>query len=98
MPPRSCSQLTASWIAHGLKSRIEICPSSRTRDSASWRYRSRVFGWQRSAGVVVQPVLEIFGQCTSIVRVRVRLTLLPPRCTQYLRRFELSDEAEFAKP
>ncbi len=47
--------------------------------------------------MVVQPVVEIFGQCTNIVPVRGPVSLLVPHCTQCLRRFELCDEAGLAK-
>src|SRR5581483_10591700 len=47
--------------------------------------------------MVVQPVVEIFGQRASIVPVRGPVSLLVPRCTLCLRRFELYDEAGLAK-
>ena len=50
-------------------------------------------------GMVVQPVVEIFGQCTSIALARNPVSILvpPERRAQCLRRFELCDEAGLAK-
>lgn len=70
-PPRSSSTLTASWIMPGFKSRIDTPPISRIRDSASCRYRSRVFGSHRSAAWLSSQ----YGMYSAKIRVFHRCRL-----------------------